>query len=89
MWINATCYPEYGSTFGVDIDSLPALLIAKPHRRYFVKHFGKFEKGSIVEFIEKSLTGRLNFSPYSRFNDIDQRICSDEGNETKNDSFAK
>jgi hypothetical protein len=91
MWINATCHPEYGSTFGVDIDSLPGLLIAKLHRRYFVKYSGKFDKDSIVQFIEKSLTGRLNFSPYSRFGDMDQRICFDpsEGNETKKDPDAK
>ena len=88
MWINATCHPEYGLKFGIDIDSLPGLLIAQPRRRHFVKHSGTFDKNSIVEFIEKSSTGRLNFSPYSRFDDIDQRSCSDQSaeNESKGES---
>jgi hypothetical protein len=90
MWINSTCHPEYGSTFGIDIDSLPGLLIAKPHRRFFAKFSGKFDKDSIVEFIEKSSTGRLAFSPYSRFGDIDERICSDQsGDENMNDPDSK
>ena len=78
MWINSTCHLEYGATFGIDIDSLPGVLIAKPQRRYFAKFSGKFDKNSIVDFIEKSLTGRLAFSPYSRFDDIGQRNCSDK-----------
>ena len=88
VWINATCYPEYGLKFGIDIDSLPGLLIAQPRRRHFAKHSGKFDKDSLVEFIEKSSTGKLNFSPYSRFDDIDQRSCSDQsaGNESKGNS---
>lgn len=85
MWINATCHPEYGSTFGVDIDSLPGLLLTKPHRRYFVTYSGGFDARPIAEFIDKSLTGRLSFSPYSRFNDLDQRICARQSkDETKN-----
>ena len=83
LWVNATCHPEYGSTFGIDIDSLPGLLLARPHQRYFVKHSGKFNKDSIVEFIEKSLTGRLKFSPYSRFDDIDQRTCANQSKQNK------
>ena len=90
MWINSTCHLEYGATFGIDIDSLPGLLIAKPQRRFFAKFSGKFDKNSIVDFIEKSLTGRLAFSPYSRFDDIGQRNCSDQSeNENMNDTDSK
>ena len=75
MWINASCHPEYGITFGISPESLPALLVAKPQRRFFVMHTGKFNKNAIAEFIDKIFMGRFSFSPYSRFEDLEKRSC--------------
>ena len=77
MWINASCYPEYGVTFGISLESSPALLVAKPQRRVFLTHSGKFNKNSIGEFMDKIFTGRISLSPYSRFDDLENRSCGE------------
>jgi hypothetical protein len=59
-WVNATCQHEFSTNFGIDVGSLPNLVIYVPSRDVYANFIGTFDLESINEFIDRIIQGRAS-----------------------------
>lgn len=92
-YVNATCQAEFASKFGIDLGSLPNVVIYSYNKDVFTNFIGAFQKEDIEEFITKTITGRVNFQKIQKENAILGDIKCEEihevATEDDDDEFMK
>ena len=67
-YVNATCQAEFTSKFGVNIESLPSLIIYSYNKDVFVNLVGRFNLEDLLDFVSKTIKGQMNFQRIQRDN---------------------
>ena len=73
-YINATCQEEFSSKFGINVGSLPSIIIYSYTKDAYSNLVGSFNSDDMTELINKALSGRLNFQRMQKNNAILQDI---------------
>ena len=67
-YVNATCQAEFTSKFGVNIESLPSLIIYSYNKDVFVNLVGRFNLEDLLDFVSQTIKGQMNFQRIQRDN---------------------
>ena len=73
-YINATCQEEFSSKFGINLESLPSIILYSYSKDAYANLVGSFNIEDMSELINKALSGRLNFQRMQKDNAILQDI---------------
>ena len=73
-YINATCQEEFSSKFGINLESLPSIILYSYSKDAYANLVGGFNVDDMSELINKALSGRLNFQRMQKDNAILQDI---------------
>ena len=73
-YINATCQEEFSSKFGINIESLPSIIIYSYTKDAYANLVGNFNEEDMTELINKAVSGRINFQRMQKNNAILQDI---------------
>ena len=73
-YINATCQEEFSSKFGINIDSLPSIIVYSYTKDVYANLVGSFIEDDMNELINKAVSGRINFQRIQKDNAILQDI---------------
>ena len=73
-YINATCQEEFSSKFGINIESLPSIIIYSYNKDAYANLVGSFNVEDMTELINKAVSGRINFQRMQKDNAILQDI---------------
>ena len=60
-YINATCQEEFTSKFGVNIESLPSIIVYSYNKDVYSNLVGTFSVEDMTELITKTISGKINF----------------------------
>ena len=60
-YINATCQEEFSSKFGINIDSLPSMIIYSYNKDIYANLVGKFNEEDMNDLINRAISGRMHF----------------------------
>ena len=73
-YINATCQEEFSSKFGINIESLPSIIIYSYTKDVYANLVGNFIEEDMEELVNKAVSGRINFQRIQKDNAILQDI---------------
>ena len=73
-YINATCQEEFSSKFGINLESLPSIIIYSYTKDAYANLVGGFNEEDMTELINKAVSGRINFQRMQKNNAILQDI---------------
>ena len=73
-YVNATCQEEFTSKFGVNIESLPSVIIYSYQKDVYSNLVGTFSVEDMSELITKTISGRINFQRMQKDNAVLQDI---------------
>jgi hypothetical protein len=73
-YINATCQEEFSSKFGINIESLPSIIVYSYTKDVYANLVGSFIEDDMNELINKAVSGRINFQRIQKDNAILQDI---------------
>ena len=94
-YINATCQEEFSSKFGINLESLPSIILYSYSKDAYANLVGGFNVDDMSELINKALSGRLNFQRMQKDNAILQDIKCEtiqpyvENNDDDDDDLMK
>ena len=73
-YINATCQEEFTSKFGINIESLPSIIIYSYSKDVYANLVGTFSEDDMTELVNKAVSGRINFQRMQKDNAVLQDI---------------
>ena len=73
-YVNATCQEEFTSKFGVNLESLPSVIIYSYAKDVYSNLVGTFSVEDMNELISKTVSGRINFQRMQKENAVLQDI---------------
>ena len=73
-YINATCQEEFSSKFGINVESLPSIIIYSYSKDVYANLVGTFSEDDMTELVNKAVSGRINFQRIQKDNAILQDI---------------
>ena len=73
-YVNATCQEEFTSKFGVNLESLPSVVIYSYQKDVYSNLVGTFSVEDMSELISKTVSGRINFQRMQKDNAVLQDI---------------
>ena len=73
-YINATCQEEFTSKFGINIESLPSIIIYSYSKDVYTNLVGRFNEEDMSELLNKAVSGRINFQRMQKDNAVLQDI---------------
>ena len=73
-YINATCQEEFSSKFGINLESLPSIIIYSYTKDVYANLVGGFNEEDMSELINKAVSGRINFQRMQKDNAVLQDI---------------
>jgi len=69
-YINATCQEEFSSKFGINIESLPSIIIYSYTKDVYANLVGNFNEEDMSELLNKAVSGRINFQRMQKDNAV-------------------
>ena len=73
-YVNATCQEEFSSKFGINIESLPSIIIYSYSKDVYTNLVGRFNEDDMSELLNKAVSGRINFQRMQKDNAVLQDI---------------
>ena len=73
-YVNATCQEEFSSKFGINIESLPSIIIYSYTKDVYTNLVGRFSEDDMSELLNKAVSGRINFQRMQKDNAVLQDI---------------
>ena len=73
-YVNATCQEEFSSKFGINIESLPSIIIYSYSKDVYTNLVGRFNEDDMNELLNKAVSGRINFQRMQKDNAVLQDI---------------
>jgi hypothetical protein len=73
-YINATCQEEFSSKFGINVESLPSIIVYSYSKDVYANLVGSFIEDDMNELVNKAVSGRINFQRIQKDNAILQDI---------------
>ena len=73
-YVNATCQEEFSSKFGINIESLPSIIIYSYTKDVYTNLVGRFSEDDMTELLNKAVSGRINFQRMQKDNAVLQDI---------------
>ena len=73
-YVNATCQEEFSSKFGINIESLPSIIIYSYSKDVYTNLVGRFSEDDMTELLNKAVSGRINFQRMQKDNAVLQDI---------------
>ena len=73
-YVNATCQEEFSSKFGINIESLPSIIIYSYSKDVYTNLVGRFSEDDMSELLNKAVSGRINFQRMQKDNAVLQDI---------------
>ena len=73
-YVNATCQEEFSSKFGINIESLPSIIIYSYTKDVYTNLVGRFNEDDMSELLNKAVSGRINFQRMQKDNAVLQDI---------------
>ena len=73
-YVNAACQEEFSSKFGINIESLPSIIIYSYSKDVYTNLVGRFSEDDMTELLNKAVSGRINFQRMQKDNAVLQDI---------------
>ena len=73
-YINATCQEEFSSKFGINVESLPSIIIYSYTKDVYANLVGSFNEEDMSELLTGAVSGRINFQRIQKDNAVLQDI---------------